>query len=1053
MRASPGVDDAMRRLRKELEEERRGHAIARVALEAAERQLTELERSEGRGVRVDRPAKVAGAGAESPGAKLQQALQSALAGRERAGREIEELRRQVGQLKSAKGSGAEGRLLEEKLAEEGARRAEMEAQYEKVVSRVTELEGKCERMRGGIEEEAGKRAQAEENFKNVVARAKVLEGNCGELTEEIKTARKMHADAVRDGEAAKKVVTRVQREMEALRGELAEARSAAAKKQELESLDDGGAKEEINALSQVVRDMAAALKLAEEERDARMDEEDKQRELLAKLERMLDEQGAELAEAEKCVKVERARVQELEVEIAQRGEHDAAEWMRREAALKEELQLSRDQVGQLKAETSRVREQNRKVESELVLGLKDELREAETSLAHARSSLETARAALDVKAREIHGLEARFKAKEDELRAKDDELRTKEDELRAKEGELRSKDDELRSKDALLERRAAEVERLENEVEAAGRMASDKAEEFRSAIRDMEVKMEVAEQASKREVETLEERIAEASRGANTLQGALAEETATAKNLREKIAQLNEDLSQSAREGDALRQVADQSLKRASEAGVAHANEIRRMNIEARAQEAQIQKLEGVKRDLNGRLETMAGLVRSQVAEFRAELASSRESILKTREDGLCDLAHGRTLALDGVRHVGSALDALTAKLLGEASKRKKLQNIVADLRGNIRVHCRVRPPSPEESRGGLSMSRNVVSVIPDETGHGIGEVEIGQVKTLSGALTPARNFEFDGVYGPESTQADVFELSVLPLVSSVLDGYNACVFAYGQTGSGKTFTMEGPTVKGVLSDESMAGVNYRALEELFRGLDLRSEAMRRSGEVTEVHASCVEIYNETIRDLLDPENVHGASNSRGTELSVGRLHATGERVIQGLTEVPVGSATEVRGLMRRAARARATSATSMNERSSRSHSILMIKVLHVDAAAPSVVIRQSKLNLVDLAGSERVKKSEAAGDRMKEAQAINKSLSALGDVISALRTKQGHVPFRNSKLTYLLEDSLSGNSKILMFVNISPDERQVGETTCSLQFASRARAVELGRATKNTFQ
>ena len=1032
VRASPGVDDAMRRLRKELEEEKRGHAIARVALEAAERQLTELERGEARAGALQGNARrgsgaLAGGGAESPGAKLQQALQSALAGRERAGREIEDLKRQLGQLRS-EGAGApskeEGRKWEGQLREEAAGRAHAEEKYAAAVARAKDLENTCRELTSEVEAEVGKRAQAEENFKNVVVRAKNLENNCGELTAEVKACRKLHSDAVKEGEAAKKVAIKLQRDAEALRAELA---AVNARMEEVEGRNGGceeGASAEINALSQVVRDMAAALKLAEEERDARLDDEEKHRELLAKLEHMLDEQNADLNEAEKNVKVERARVQELEKALAKGVEDAAAEWKKREATLNEQLKLSRDEVIRLKEDTAVAREQERRAESELVLGLRDELGEAETSLAHARGSLETARAALDVKAREIQGLET-----------------------------------VLAERNAQVEKLREGVERLEREVDTASAAGRQKMEQSISTVREMEAKMKCVEREMTQEADSLRERLADTTRRTETLEGALAEETATTMSLRGEISRLERELSMSARDCDSLRQVADQSLKRATEAGQSHSEEIRRLTLEMSARECRIRALEDDKRDLIERLKTMANMVRSQISVFRAEMSANREDILKTHNSGMTELAEGRRLAFDSVRSIGHALNALQVKLTEEASKRKRLQNIVADLRGNIRVHCRVRPPSPEEARG-LAAARSVVNVVPDETGHGIGEVEIAQVRSLSGALTPARMFEFDGVYGPEASQQDVFELSVLPLVSSVLDGYNACVFAYGQTGSGKTFTMEGPTVKGMLSDENMAGVNYRALDELFKGLNNRGESTRRSGELIEVSASCVEIYNEAIRDLLDPDNAAGASNSRASGygvgefsagLTVGRLHATGERVIQGLTEVPVGSASEVRGLMRRAARARATSATSMNERSSRSHCILMVKVVYLDAAAPSVILRQSKLNLVDLAGSERVKKSEAAGDRMKEAQAINKSLSALGDVISALRTKQGHVPFRNSKLTYLLEDSLSGSSKILMFVNISPDERQVGETTCSLQFASRARAVELGRAVKNT--
>jgi kinesin family protein C2/C3 len=247
-----------------------------------------------------------------------------------------------------------------------------------------------------------------------------------------------------------------------------------------------------------------------------------------------------------------------------------------------------------------------------------------------------------------------------------------------------------------------------------------------------------------------------------------------------------------------------------------------------------------------------------------------------------------------------------------------------------------------------------------------------------------------------------------------------------GQTGSGKTFTMEG--------SPGNIGVSPRAVNELFRVIDSTAEDW-----VYTVTFSTLEIYNETIRDLLE-------SGTDREKLDV-RQTPQGNSV-PGLTEIQVTSTEQVMSLMAQGQSNRAVGSHDMNEHSSRSHSILTL-------VCEGKCLRDGnttygKLHLIDLAGSERIGKTDASGDRLKEAQNINRSLSALGDVINALGNKKNsHVPYRNSKLTFLLQDSLGGNSKVLMFVNISPAIYNLGETVCSLNFAARCRNVELGSAKK----
>ncbi|XP_039684046.1 kinesin-like protein KIN-14I isoform X2 [Medicago truncatula] len=346
----------------------------------------------------------------------------------------------------------------------------------------------------------------------------------------------------------------------------------------------------------------------------------------------------------------------------------------------------------------------------------------------------------------------------------------------------------------------------------------------------------------------------------------------------------------------------------------------------------------------------------------------------------------------------------------------RKLYNEVQDLKGSIRVYCRVRPFFPGQ-RNQFSAVENIedetITVsIPSRNGKG------------------QRSFNFNKVFGSSATQAEVF-LDMQPLIRSVLDGYNVCIFAYGQTGSGKTYTMTGPKE----ITEKSQGVNYRALSDLFMIADQRKDTFHY-----DVYVQMIEIYNEQVRDLLVTDGTNRrleirSSSHKGLSVPDASL-------------VSVSSTFDVIDLMNLGHRNRAVGATALNDRSSRSHSCLTVHVQGRDLTSGATT--RGCMHLVDLAGSERVDKSEATGDRLKEAQHINKSLSALGDVIASLAHKNSHVPYRNSKLTQLLQDSLGGQAKTLMFVHISPESDAIGETISTLKFAERVATVELGAARVN---
>ncbi|KAL5853916.1 hypothetical protein ACOSQ3_009034 [Xanthoceras sorbifolium] len=341
----------------------------------------------------------------------------------------------------------------------------------------------------------------------------------------------------------------------------------------------------------------------------------------------------------------------------------------------------------------------------------------------------------------------------------------------------------------------------------------------------------------------------------------------------------------------------------------------------------------------------------------------------------------------------------------------RKLYNQVQDLKGNIRVYCRVRPFLNGQPNFASTVDHieegNIVITIPSKYGK-----------------ESRRSFSFNKVFGPAATQAAVFE-DTQALIRSVLDGYNVCIFAYGQTGSGKTYTMSGPNE---LTEEGL-GVNYRALGDLFVLANQRKDTISY-----DINVQMLEIYNEQVRDLLVADEIRNSSQN-GINVPEANL-------------VPVSSTSDVINLMNLGHKNRAVSSTAMNDRSSRSHSCLTVHVQGRNLTSGTIL--RGSMHLVDLAGSERVDKSEVTGDRLKEAQHINKSLSALGDVIASLAQKSTHVPYRNSKLTQLLQDSLGGQAKTLMFVHISPEPDALGETISTLKFAERVATIELGAARVN---
>ncbi|KAK9392882.1 kinesin-like KIFC3 [Crotalus adamanteus] len=560
---------------------------------------------------------------------------------------------------------------------------------------------------------------------------------------------------------------------------------------------------------------------------------------------------------------------------------------------------------------------------------------------------------------------------------------------------------ELRLKDSLAER-AEEEERLSRRLRDSQEViASLKAQphQVKYVIKTMEVessktKQTLSEAQSRNQY--LQDQVGMQREVLKEMEQQLQSSQKAAAQLRAQVLVYESELEQSREQMVEEMQNMEEDKNRAIQEAFARAQ------LEMKAVH---ENLAGVRANLL----TLQPALRTLTSDYNGLKRQVREFPLLLQEA----LQSARAEIGQAIEEVSSTNRELLRKYRKELQLRKKCHNELVRLKGNIRVFGRVRTIQIEDGERPEAVS--AVTFDPDDDAI-LHLMHKGKLIT----------FELDKVFRPEATQEDVFQ-EVQALITSCIDGYNVCIFAYGQTGAGKTYTMEG--------SPDNPGINQRALRLLFS--EVQSKAPDWNYSIT---VSVAEIYNEALRDLLGKEPQE--------KLEI-RLcpDGSGQLYVPGLTEFPVHSVEDINQVFEFGHINRATECTYLNEHSSRSHALLMITVRGIDC---STGIRTTgKLNLVDLAGSERVGRSGAEGSRLREAQYINKSLSALGDVIYALRSRQSHVPFRNSKLTYLLQDSLSGESKTLMMVQVSPVEKNTSETLCSLKFAERVRSVELGPGTR----
>ncbi|XP_062092244.1 kinesin-like protein KIN-12D [Humulus lupulus] len=339
----------------------------------------------------------------------------------------------------------------------------------------------------------------------------------------------------------------------------------------------------------------------------------------------------------------------------------------------------------------------------------------------------------------------------------------------------------------------------------------------------------------------------------------------------------------------------------------------------------------------------------------------------------------------------------------------------------NVQVVIRVRPlNSMERSTNGYNRSLKQESF-----------------NTISWIGHPETRFTFDHVACETVDQEMLFRMACLPMVENCLSGYNSCMFAYGQTGSGKTYTMLGDIENLEVKPSPHRGMTPRIFEFLFARIQAEEESRRDEKLTYNCKCSFLEIYNEQITDLLDPSC---------TNLLL-REDVKKGVYVENLSEFEVGTVSDIVNLLIQGSSNRKVAATNMNRESSRSHSVFTCVIESRWEKDSTTNLRFARLNLVDLAGSERQKTSGAEGERLKEAANINKSLSTLGHVIMVLvdvaQGKPRHIPYRDSRLTFLLQDSLGGNSKTMIIANVSPSICSAAETLNTLKFAQRAKMIQ----------
>ncbi|KAJ4986728.1 kinesin motor domain-containing protein [Stagonosporopsis vannaccii] len=599
-----------------------------------------------------------------------------------------------------------------------------------------------------------------------------------------------------------------------------------------------------------------------------------------------------------------------------------------------------------------------------------------------------------------------------------------------------------------LQSRVTELEAIRARLESVNRDLETDLKDAKSCMKTMEMEMEMTKRniafetddmrrKHRNEVDDLENKHQKAAQRWQSEKEAAEEkirrnfEAQIDKLLKEHKEQLDEMNAKLSKETEAER---NRQLQKEQEVEAEYASKLRTASIEADAKQRELQLVRGDLTNVKSELDRERALktaLQGQLTDATTKnlTLESANTAMKEKINFLESDSQAQSSAYNDLhRRMQEAIEAAEQaheKLRQEETLRRKLFNQVQELKGNIRVMCRVRPAHATEA--------DPAKISFPDADTDSKEVAIqGPEKTSATGkdITAAYQYSFDRVFGPKSQNIEVFD-EISQLVQSALDGYNVCIFCYGQTGSGKTYTMS-----------SADGMIPLATAQIYA----EAKRLEEKGWHYKIEGSFIEVYNETYNDLL----------GRSEDLDKKKVEVRHDPVkkqtnLENTVSMELDGPDRVKELLKTADKNRTVAATKANMRSSRSHSVFILKLVGTNDITGER--SEGTLNLVDLAGSERLEHSKVEGARLKETQNINKSLSCLGDVINALGSaKEGaHIPYRNSKLTYLLQYSLGGNSKTLMFVMVSPLQAHLQETVTSLKFATKVHNTHIGTAKKQT--
>eukprot|EP01029_Cantina_marsupialis_P013375 TRINITY_DN295_c3_g1_i3.p1 TRINITY_DN295_c3_g1~~TRINITY_DN295_c3_g1_i3.p1 ORF type:complete len:1305 (-),score=501.46 TRINITY_DN295_c3_g1_i3:126-4040(-) len=532
-----------------------------------------------------------------------------------------------------------------------------------------------------------------------------------------------------------------------------------------------------------------------------------------------------------------------------------------------------------------------------------------------------------------------------------------------------------------------------------------KLNETEKILREMEKKTKTGEMAAKR----MEKQITDLQTKLKTADQKAKDTLAKMKKVEQEHKKLQQQQQQSGK--------ADEQLKKQMERKLADAEKKHTKALE----------------ELQALMDRNVDNLQTKLSTAEKELTAAQDQIVNLTKER--DLLKKKVSVLDNMEEEMTKLQAAADKgketqiELNTANKRiveldklyreqmllrKKLHNQIEDMKGKIRVFARCRPMSGSEKEKDC---KTAVHCLDDCT------------MRVDSATRGAKEFLFDSVFSPTSGQQQVFD-DAETLILSAIDGFNVCIFAYGQTGSGKTFTMTG--------EPGVEGITPRAINHLYGMFGEMGHS-----NTFKVKAYMVELYNDVLVDLFAIMQRKGKKKKGRApaekKLDI-KVDQKGMVIVRNVTEIDVKNGDHLFELFNEGNKSRHVGSTKMNAESSRSHSIFSVVIENYNKQTKKTTV--GKLSLVDLAGSERVGKTGATAERLEEAKSINKSLSALGDVISALSSGADYIPYNNNKLTKLMRDSLGGNAKTLMFVNVSPADYNCDETLTSLVYASRVKLI-----------